>query len=77
MMILSHLRLKHQLDEDVVAVLEASLRRCLAQLSQAKPSKSNGRSKDALSGLSARLGKDGREDDIELLRQYVNATDIG
>lgn len=77
MLILPHIRLKDELDEDIVAVLDATLRRYLRLLSQKKSSKADSPSKDAFSGLLTRLSKEGRLEDVETLQEYTKSPDTG
>ena len=76
-MVLPYLKLKEELDKDVLAVLEATLRRYLRQLSQTSSSRTGSQSQDAFTGLLIRLRKDGRDADVELLEKYANLPEIG
>lgn len=77
MMLLSHLRYRSELDEDVVVVLEASLRRFIGQLSRTDASKVPARVQDPMSGLRSQLKKNGRDEDLELLQDYMAISDAG
>jgi U3 small nucleolar RNA-associated protein 6 len=77
MKILPYLKLKEELDKDVLVALEATLRRYLRQLSQTSSSRAGTQMQDALTGLLIRLGKDGRDADVELLKEYANPPEIG
>ena len=71
MMILPYLKLKEDLDQDVLVVLEATLQRYLRQLSHTSSRRTGSQSQDAFSSLLIQLGKDGRDEDVELLKEYA------
>ena len=77
LMMLPFFEYKNDMDKDVMAVLEASLRRYLKQLSPAKSSQSTVPGQNALSGLLSRLEKEGREGDVKLLLEYGKAAEVG
>ena len=77
LMMLPFFEFRSDMDRDVLAVLEASMRRFLKQLSQATTSRAEGLGQNALTGLLIRLEKDGRAGDVKLLQEYGNAGEVG
>ena len=76
-MILSILRFREELDEDVVAALEASLRRYLLPSSNVDFARGPSDVPSVSKGVFTRLSKRGRDVEVELLQKYIGTTDVG
>ena len=77
LILLPYLKAKEEIDEDVVRVLEASVRRYLRQISKAAPRPVGGEEKDAMHALLERLRRDGRDSDAAILEEHWTVTDLG
>ena len=76
-MVLPYLKLQHDLDDDVLVVLEATLRRYLRQLPQMRAHRATSQTQDAFPGLLNRIRKHGRDGDVELLQLYADLLGMG
>jgi hypothetical protein len=76
-MILSLLRFRDELDGDIVAALEVSLRRYLHPSFETNLERGAAKAHNVTKCVLARLSKDGRDAEVELLQEYTGTPDFG